>query len=200
MSTTQFPTPVWLQVFTKDDGYLTKKVSRVDGQLVKDAKQCRLNTGTVITEEVTSMKGLADLLGGLQINQAIALSNSDYRDIVGYPQQVVSKALADQYPDAVTRSAEHFKFEAAAALVMFDRDSSDGELMSVARAMGILGEVVCVTAISNNANGEASRTRAKQCAWTGPHRWCPTKRRRPFPSQAVDWRTQTQTEFCALAV
>ena len=136
-----FPIPVFVQVFTKSGGPLTKMISVQGGELVKDGSACRMVRGTVDTHDINSMANLASLLDGLGMNQAIALGTTHYGDFVG--RDVVAEKLLGDNPKAIARTAVHFRFEPGApALILFDRDSSDGELMSAARAEQILGQLI----------------------------------------------------------
>ena len=133
-----------LQVFTKSGGPLTKRITLENGQLVKDGSQCSMSNGEVATFDFDSMATLSSLLVSLRIKQAIALATTDYRNLAGSsPQRVVTNAEQDQNPAAIARTKKFLKFEdGKPALILFDRDSADGELMTLARALDVLCDVI----------------------------------------------------------
>ncbi len=138
--------PVKLQVFTKDGGVLTKSITLKDGKLVKDGNACKMYSGTVETVTVESMQALADLFARLELNQAIGLGTTDYSYCElaqDARQQIVTKQALDQNPGAIARGAEFFRYEPGQpAPILIDRDGSDGDLMTRARALQMLGEAV----------------------------------------------------------
>lgn len=133
-----------LQVFTKDGGPLTKHIKVEDGQLVKDASQCRMSSGTVETVDFDSMASLAALLTRLNTNQAIALSTTSYRDVSSNgPKRVVRHSSLPSNPTAISRTKDYLKFQdGQPALMLLDRDSSDDELMTSTRALSVLEEFI----------------------------------------------------------
>ncbi|WP_417910595.1 hypothetical protein [Candidatus Electronema sp. PJ] len=58
-------------LFTKDKGILTKRMKLADGELVKDASECRMSKGRAETVTLAPAQ-FGAFLQGLKQNQAIA--------------------------------------------------------------------------------------------------------------------------------
>ena len=111
---------IQFSLITKDVGILTKKYSLVDGELVKDSKQCYLTHGHVETIEM-EFKDLPEFLDNLKHNQAIIHGITPYA-----PSEVVAKRLLSTNPKAIARVKENF-FWPDEGIIMFDYDPPPGE-------------------------------------------------------------------------
>ncbi len=133
-----------LQVLTKDGGTLTKHITLENGKLIKNSSECRMSSGTVETVTFNSMAELSSLLKSLNANQAIALATTyNGKCSKSIPQPVLSSAKLSSNPLAISRTKEYFKFDdGKPALVLFDRDSSDGTLMTRLNALQALEAVI----------------------------------------------------------
>ncbi|MCU7837186.1 MAG: hypothetical protein KZQ83_18330 [gamma proteobacterium symbiont of Taylorina sp.] len=107
-----------LQIFTKSNGILTKKISvDSEGKIFKDSSQCWMKTGIVKTVNVKPVK-VPQFLDGIKSNQALALSNADY----SARRSIVQKGQENCY--AISRTQKYFKFKNGPAYVLFDIDFS----------------------------------------------------------------------------
>ena len=65
-----------IQPLRKHGGICTKRLELLEGALVKDSSECWVSEGTIKTLELT-LHELAELLPGLEPNQALVMSNAD---------------------------------------------------------------------------------------------------------------------------
>ena len=110
---------IQFSLIKKDGGVLTKKFDIVDGELVKNSKQCFLQQGKIETIEL-EFKDLPKFLDGLESNQAIL-----HGVCVQAPTKVVAQRLLKQNPDAISRTKDNF-FWPDQGIIMFDYDPPDG--------------------------------------------------------------------------
>lgn len=133
-----------VQLLTKHGGNYTKRIYRNGaGEVVRSAENCWLSRGAVETRELHDMAHLSALIRSLDKNQALCLSTSYYPDFMGVG--IITDSAHQKNPAAgfIPRTADFFKFEPGIpALLLFDRDSADGERMTAARAEQILDEVL----------------------------------------------------------
>lgn len=110
---------IQFSLITKDGGVLTKKFDIIDGELVKNSKQCFLQQGEIETIEL-EFKDLPKFLDGLESNQAIL-----HGVCVQAPTKVVSTQLLKKNPEAISRTKDNF-FWPDQGIIMFDYDPPEG--------------------------------------------------------------------------
>jgi hypothetical protein len=110
-------------LFTKNKGILTKRMKLADGQLDKDASECRMSRGRAETVTLAPEQ-FGAFLQGLKPNQAIA------HGICGHSKVfIVSKAKetgvipAYGWP-SIARTKEHFRYPAGPGVIMLDHDKA----------------------------------------------------------------------------
>lgn len=110
-------------LFSKAAGILTKRMKLADGQLVKDASECRMSKGQAETVTLAPAQ-FGAFLQGLKQNQAIAHGICEHSTAL-----IVSKAkengarAADGLP-VIARSKEQFRSPAGPGLLMLDHDKA----------------------------------------------------------------------------
>ena len=86
-------------------GIMTKKISRVDGQIVKDGSQCWLSTGMAETIEVP-FRDLPSQLDSIERNQAVAWGVCKHKTT-----KVVKQSQEANNPDAISRTGKYYSFQ-----------------------------------------------------------------------------------------
>ena len=111
-----------ITLFNKAGGPLTKRISFApDGKLMCDGSACVMSHGTAERVKVTSVGGLATLIGTLRPNQAIALGALR----AGLPNKVdvvtEKKLNGVVRPDIIARTSANITYKGPAfALLDFD--------------------------------------------------------------------------------
>lgn len=108
--------PIRIQCFTKSQGKLTKSISLDENNnIVKDATECKMTSGTVKTI-TTTPKEFPELLESIDQNQALALSNIDYSE----SRKITTSG--QEHDDVISRSSRYFSFVSGPAFLLFDVD------------------------------------------------------------------------------
>ena len=111
-------------LFRKDKGILTKRMKLENGQLVKDASECRMSRGRAETVTLAPEQ-FGAFLQGLKPNQAIAHGICGHRKA-----QIVSKAKENGARPAndglpiIARTKEHFHYPEGPGVMMLDHDKA----------------------------------------------------------------------------
>lgn len=114
-----------ITIFSKECGPLTKKIEMVeDGIFRADGSECRMGSGTARRLVVAGADQLAQLIGGLAENQAIALGRlrADLPDKV----RITTKGNSSAENGSVTRTSKNIVFaKGAHAIALIDFDTKD---------------------------------------------------------------------------
>jgi putative DNA primase/helicase len=138
---TAWPSSVRLSRISSSRHPLTKEVSIRDGKLHFEASRPLIN-GSAVTIEISSMAGLARAIASLKPRQALCLGVRPDA-VPGKREPLVTSEAKLGGADGVTRSKDCFTFPPRQpGLLVFDRDSSDGETMTIERALGVLADVI----------------------------------------------------------
>jgi hypothetical protein len=161
-------------IFTKNSGILTKKISLKDGKLIKNADDCRMNTGTgrVVSCLFSEMP---DYIQQMKANQALA---------IGVPLMerfsVVANAIKQKNPDspAITRTLENFRFS---NVIMFDVDGYDLSVIDqLSRAYPPIKTAAKVVSFSASSNiSDSAGNRLTEC--NGIHIYMPVNNPEAIP-------------------
>jgi hypothetical protein len=118
-----------LTVFTKSEGPLTKHISlSEDGKLINDSSCCFMARGNAHRQQLSNMGELADLISGMESNQALALGSlhTDIPNkvrIVTQRQKASDKAWDEK---AITRTKDNIIWrEGQLAVALIDFDGKD---------------------------------------------------------------------------
>jgi hypothetical protein len=142
---------ITLTVFRKEGGPLTKRLSIAeDGALASDGSACRMSQGVARSVNIASMEALADLIGGLDQAQAIALGSVDSAALAEDASVRILRhaELAKAGGAAISRSLEFIRFPAGKPGLMlldFDTKGMGPDVLARVQAEGfdtVLGEVV----------------------------------------------------------
>jgi len=112
---------VSFSVLTKENGILTKKISKNGNGLKKDSSDCRLSIGSGYTLTI-DFSELPAILTNLKPNQAITAGISEKKSY-----KILSEKLFDNQPDTITRTKKYFQFAEENALLLFDYDPASGQ-------------------------------------------------------------------------
>ena len=145
-ASTAWANPARISVFSAADPKMspTKSVDLKDGKLRVLPNPTPLAAGSVDTRELQSAGDLAALISGLSKMQALGLGVSRSAAASSWPPiQLVTKGRLASEPGAIARTKDEFVFQAGEpAVILFDRDGSDGETMTIDRALGVLRAVI----------------------------------------------------------
>lgn len=102
------------------NGILTKRINEVNGEIVKDASQCLMATGSVVTKEISNLLEFYENLKKLKQNQAISLGVSEYA-----PCGIITKG--NERDGFIPRTKDYFKLLPVPMIMAFDYDVPDGQ-------------------------------------------------------------------------
>lgn len=110
-------------LFTKDKGILTKRMKLTEGQLVKDASECRMSRGQAETVTLAPEQ-FGAYLQGLKQNQAIAhgICGHSKVEIVSKSRETGAKSRGGL--PIIARSKEHFRYPEGPGVLMLDHDKA----------------------------------------------------------------------------
>jgi hypothetical protein len=132
--------PVEITVFTKDGGPLSKRIYlNGDGKPHSDGSQCVMTRGTANRRLICSTDELANVIGYLPNNQALALGR--LREGLGNTVQLVTKEKANE--ENAARTVENFTYapgEPGYVLIDFDQKGIPEEAAIRIKLIGGLWE------------------------------------------------------------
>lgn len=144
-------------VFTKAYGNLTKEIRIENGDIIKDASQCRMAEGTVRKAKAANLEELAEHLKNLKQNQAIAqgvTAECESSEVV----RIVKKG--NESGGSISRSKDYLAFTPRPTLMLLDYDPEKGKpALSIVEVysdlIGIMPELsACgVLALSSTSSG-----------------------------------------------
>ncbi|MDD5277860.1 MAG: hypothetical protein PHR16_17525 [Methylovulum sp.] len=144
-------------VFTKTYGNLTKEIRFEDGQIIKDASQCRMAEGTVKKVIAENLIEFVDQVKNIKQNQAIA-SGVAAECVADEAVRIVKKG--NESDGSISRSKDFFAFTPGPTLMLLDNDPEKGKpALSIdegySNLIGIVPELsVCeVLALSSTSSG-----------------------------------------------
>lgn len=111
-------------VFTKTYGNLTKEIRIENGDIIKDASQCRMAEGTVRKAKAANLTEFAEHLKNLKQNQAIALgvaAECETSEVV----RIVKKG--NEMGGSISRSKDYLAFTPRPTLMLLDYDPEKGK-------------------------------------------------------------------------
>lgn len=153
-------------IFFKNSGILTKKISLKDGKLIKNADDCRMNTG--IGKVVTCLfSEMPDYIRQIKANQALAIGVPPMKRF-----SVVANAIKQKNPNsqAITRTLENFRFS---NVIMFDIDGYDLSVIDqLSRAYPPIKTAAKVVSFSASSNiSDSAGNKLTECS--GIHIYMP---------------------------
>jgi hypothetical protein len=110
-------------LFIKDKGILTKRMKLENGQLDKDASECRMNRGRAETVTLAPEQ-FGAFLQELKPNQAIAHGICGQSKAVIVSKAKENGARAANGLPVIARSKEHFRYPAGPGVMMLDHDKA----------------------------------------------------------------------------
>ena len=109
-------------VVTKDEGILTKIISMVDGELIKNSSECQLSLGTIEKITCTPDK-FATGLHNLNMNQALVHGVSVHKDAtICSKSKFDSVKMTNGNNPVITRTKDNLAYPEGPGLLMFDHD------------------------------------------------------------------------------
>jgi hypothetical protein len=135
-----------ITLFTKAGGVLTKRISlTADGSIRSDGSECKMSQGHARRVEIADVKQLADVVGRVQSDQAIALGMLKS----GLPTEVrvvTKKTFAsDIRPDVIARTGDAIIYRheyPAFALLDFDTKGMPSHVATELRRLGGLWQAM----------------------------------------------------------
>lgn len=112
-----------LTLFSKAAGILTKRMKLADGQLVKDASECRMSKGRAETVTLAPAE-FGTFLQTLKPNQAIAHGICGHNKALIVSKAKENGARAANGLPIIARSKEHFRYQDGPGLLMLDHDKA----------------------------------------------------------------------------
>lgn len=146
---------VQITVFRKKNGPLSKRIELIDDEIVSDGSACRMAEGTARRVKLTDMDALADLIGNMPSEEALALGRL-HADLKGEVKVILARDLNDKpRPNVIVRTTEYLYFAAGEpAYLLLDHDRK-GQPRAVSDKLKQLGgfwrAVVCAVAGLANA-------------------------------------------------
>jgi putative DNA primase/helicase len=117
--------------FSKNQGILTKRMKLADGQLVKDASDCRMSAGRAETVTLAPEQ-FGAFLQELKPNQAIAhgICGHSTALIVSKARENGARPANDGLP-IIARTKKHFRYPEGPGLLMLDHDKARDNAVSL---------------------------------------------------------------------
>jgi hypothetical protein len=116
--------------FTKNKGILTKRMKLTEGQLVKDASDCRMSAGRAETITLAPAQ-FGAFLQGLKQKQAIAYGICNHNKALIVSKAKENGARAANGLPIIARTKEHFRYPEGPGLLMFDHDKARDNAVSL---------------------------------------------------------------------
>ncbi len=110
-------TDVKFSLFTKDSGFLTKRMRLEGWRLVKDVSECWLSAGRVEVVDIAFNK-LPDFLDSVEQSQAVSWGIPSCNSVL-----IVAQKYFVEGGDAICRTRDFFEFPAGPGVLMLDNDS-----------------------------------------------------------------------------
>jgi putative DNA primase/helicase len=123
-------TQISFTLFSKDKGILTKRMKLENGQLDKDASECRMSRGRAETVTLAPEQ-FGAFLQGLKQNQAIAhgICGHSKVEIVSKSRETGAKSRGGL--PVIARTKEHFRYPEGPGLLMLDHDKARDNAVSL---------------------------------------------------------------------
>ena len=117
-------------LFSKDKGILTKCMKLIEGQLEKDASECRMSRGQAETVTLAPEQ-FGAFLQGLKQNQAIAhgICGHSKVEIVSKSRETGAKSRGGL--PIIAQTKEHFRYPEGPGVLMLDHDKARDNAVSL---------------------------------------------------------------------